>query len=95
MARLLDAKPDAMIVGRFMGFSSPGKYEYTFKGRHQECYRHNDASFRRLWSEALGEAWELEVEVNEWKEALKLRTLEKPVKTWDVEVKFVGRRMST
>ena len=95
MAKLLEDKPDRMIVGRFMGFKErPGEYKVVFRGQEQVSYRHDAGTFRKLWGEALGEQWEVEADDVEWEESLKLRTKEKAVKTWDVEVRFVGRRVT-
>jgi hypothetical protein len=96
MLKLLGKSPDALIAGRFMGYSSFGEYSFVFKGEQQLSYRHNDVSFRRLWEvacEGLEEIWEMDVEAPEWTETLKLKTQDKQVRTWDVEVKFVGRRV--
>ncbi|KAF1978387.1 hypothetical protein BU23DRAFT_524983 [Bimuria novae-zelandiae CBS 107.79] len=70
MFRILDTAPAPLLAGRFMGFSEPGDYIFESKGKEESFYRHNDISFRKLFTEASQgyEGWELEVEAPTWEE---------------------------
>ncbi|OCK87375.1 uncharacterized protein K441DRAFT_594416 [Cenococcum geophilum 1.58] len=96
MLKLLSKSSNSMIAGRFMGHSTPGGYNYGFRGQEESIYRHDDQSFKKMFQTAcdgLEEAWEADVEAPEWKETLELRSQGELDSTWTLELKFVARRL--
>lgn len=94
--RLLDASPDPLLAGRFLGFSEPGVYAFESKGRQEEVWRHDGASFERLFREACASlklaGWEVELETPAWVENMSLEMDKEQKHPWDLQINFVARR---
>lgn len=60
---LLRPTPGALFVGRQIGSANPGEYKHRV-GDDGMLYRHDEATFRRMWEEVAketGTEWDVEV----------------------------------
>jgi len=95
MLKLLKRSPDTMIAGRLMGLEQPG--EYPAKDSGETVYRHDVASFKKLFHEAcdiVGEKWETDVVAEPWTENMKISKNTDTVPPGLLEVSFVARKLS-
>jgi hypothetical protein len=93
MIKLLAPGPEVLIVGRIHGNVKPG----DFNDGNSTVYRHDVASFKKMFHEAsdqaVGENWETSVKLEKWKPNVQIKTTQKDPEG-STMITFVARRLA-